>query len=86
MILVLEFIWWGFKFFLDEMVVLGWVDYFVYLFFWSFWICRGVLEMVGFLGLVSRVIEWMDKLFLDIEEIKFGSLGEVVFICYIIIL
>ncbi len=84
--LVLELIRRGFKFLSDEMAALGRADHLVHPFPRSLWIRRGALEMAGFPGLASRAIEWMDKLLLDIEEIKPGSLGEAAPIRHIIIL
>lgn len=84
--LVLELIRRGFKFLSDEMAALGRDDHRVHPFPRCLWIRGGTLEIAGFPALVSRASAWMDKLLLDIEEIKPGSLGEAAPIRHIIIL
>lgn len=84
--LVLELVRRGFKFLSDEMAALGRTDRRVHPFPRSFCIRKGSLELAGFPDTFDRAIKWMDKLLLDIEEIRPDSLGRPASINHIIIL
>ena len=84
--LVLELIRRGFKFLSDEMAALGRKDHMVHPFPRSLRIRPGSLELTGFQRAAIDAPVWLDKLLLDIENIKENCVGSAVPIRHIVIL
>jgi len=83
---VLELVRRGFKFLSDEMAALGRIDQRVYPFPRSLRIRSGTLERVGAAGAATDAPVWLNKLILDIENIKPESMGQASPISHIFIL
>jgi len=84
--LTLELVRRGFAFLSDEMAALGRADRWVYPFPRSLRIRPKTLELAGFPEAIAGAPVWLDKLLLDIDEIKPDCLGQAVPLDRIIIL
>jgi hypothetical protein len=84
--LTLELVRRGFKFLSDEMAAMGRSDRLVWPFPRSLRVRPGTLELAGLSEGAAQASMWLDKLILDIETIKPGSMGEAVPITNIVVL
>lgn len=75
----------GFDYLSDELAAIGRVDKMIHPFARSLRIRKDTLERVGYAEAAIHASSWAEKLLLDIEEIKPGSLGEAVPVSKIII-
>jgi len=82
---VLKIIERGFKYLSDEIAALGRSDKLLYPFPRSLRIRPDTLRRAGFTGAAHKAQIWSDKLLMDIEDIKPGSMGDVVPLKWIII-